>query len=124
MNALPFPGPALVADDRSAVPVDQALDDREEAEAEPAAQRVALAIALHERLEDPLELVAGDAPAVVANGHPHAIGVELHPDLESPVRRSELGGVGQEVSEHLREADRVAEEGDVAGDVDLEVRWR
>ncbi len=99
---------ALAVDgDAAAVPVDQVLDDGQP-EAEPAARGVGRAVGLHERLEDPRQLRAGNAAAVVAHGHPHTPGQLLDRHFDAPLGRRELRGVRQQVAEYLRQTHQIA----------------
>jgi hypothetical protein len=93
--------------DRTGVLRHEVLDDRQ-AEAEAAAQRIALAVGLDERLEDASELIARDPAPGVAHGHPDAVEAALDFDVQLAAGRRELGRVHQQVAEHLGEPHRIA----------------
>ena len=106
--------PASVAVNRHgpAMASHHVVDDRQ-AQSQAAAQDVARSVALHERLEDPLQLLGRDAGAVVADADPRTIGGALDEDLDAPTGRRELGRVGQQVGEHLYQPRSIALHGQI-----------
>ena len=68
----------------------------------------ARAVGLNERFEDALHLVLRDAAAGVPHDDADAPRAALHQHDDPAARRRELGGVGQEVAEDLRQPDRIA----------------
>jgi hypothetical protein len=87
--------------------MDEVVDDCQP-QAQPTGGRVALAAGLHKRLEDSLNLIVLDPAAIVADRHQNAITQPFHRHFDSPAWWGELGSVGQEIPEHLGEADRIA----------------
>ena len=59
---------------------------------------------LLEAAEDGLQLVGGDAPAMVDDGEGDAVDAGAQHDGDGRVRRRELDGVGEQIGEHLEQA--------------------
>lgn len=100
MNSAPHPMPSLVALTVPQVKLDDPLDEREPEPqaAPPAVERL---FGLRERLEEPFEHVPRDAGAGIADVK---LGRRLPPledKLHPPPPGRELGGVAEEVPDHL-----------------------
>ena len=106
-------GACAVDLDRSGVPLDQVLYDGE-SQPEAAGERVALAIDLHERLENAPSLVGRNPAAVVAHRYAYAPRKAIHDDVDRALRGRELGRIRQQVPEHLCETHWVAPNDDSA----------
>ena len=92
---------------------------RRRASAEPEAQAAVGAVGrrlgVHEGLEEPLPQLAGKADAVVLDPDRHPPVLELRGEVDTPLRRRVLGGVVEEIDEHLLEPRRVAAQLDGVG---------
>ena len=106
MNVLPRPRPSLCADTRSAVQRDQVLHQRE-ADAQAALRAIGRARRLLEQVEDPRQHLGGDADPVVLHGQDQLPVVRGDAELDVAAGIGVAGGVGQQIGDHLREADRI-----------------
>ena len=87
--------------------VDDVAHDRQ-AEPEPAAGALQRLVALDEALEDVLEQLARNAVAVVGDREQRLAAILAQVDADVPRRRRELGGIGEQVADHLGQPHRIA----------------
>lgn len=96
----PFPAPSLSARNPAAVRLGECAGD---SEADPAAAQGACAAGVHavETLEDPAQVLGGDALAGVRDDEFDAVAVALGPYLDPASRRGVTHSIVEEVREHL-----------------------
>ncbi len=106
MNSLPCPLPALCASIESAVSLDQ-VAGQGQADAQAALGAVERALPLHEHVEDAGQHVGPDADAVVDHRHHHLAALAPAAHHHRAARVGVLGRVGQEIGQHLGQADLI-----------------
>ena len=79
-----------------------------QAEAETAAGALQRLVALHEALEDLADERRRNAVAVVVDGEHRAAALAPQDNADAAARAGELGGVGEQVADHLRQPHRIA----------------
>jgi hypothetical protein len=89
------------------VQFDQALHEGQ-AQAQAALGAVGGALGLREQVEHGGQQVGRDADAVVGHAHQHVVGRDAHPDAQESAFRGVLGGVVEQVGDHLHQALGVA----------------
>ena len=100
--------------------VHQRLDDREP-EAQAAGMAIERLLALHEQIEHMAQQLGRDAAALVFDDDLHQAIAFAQAQRDAAVGRRELGGVAEQVAQHLRQAHRVADDPQrLARQVDLD----
>ena len=107
----PLARPVAAGLDAPAVQLDQPLDQRQ-ADAEPALRPHQRRFRLREHLEDARQHLGGDADAVVLDRHDHVAPLPLGTQPDAAAFLGVLGGVVEQVGEHLGQPHRVGLEVD------------
>ena len=102
----PLAQPVALGLDGPAVHLDEVPHERQ-ADAQPALRPAVGRVRLDEQVEDPGQHLRRDADARVAHAEHSLTALLFDGQTDAAVRLGVLGGVGQEVTDHLRQADRV-----------------
>jgi hypothetical protein len=97
--------------DAAAVELDEMTNQRE-ADAEAAFRPGERRVGLHEQLEDRLDLVGGNADAVVGDDEDGVLALDAEREPDRPVDRRIFRRVVEHVADDLRKPDRIAGHGD------------